>query len=220
MTKPPRPSPGPSPESHAISADYRLDLGDEEITERHREVLEAAAALFAEKGYAATSVRDIGEKVGLLGGSLYYYIRSKEELFVRIHEIALRMGARRLTAAIAGASDPWERLTLACVTMLEIQLDPQSLTMPMMNEMRVLPAEVRARLVPQRDAIEAIYARLIADLPLADDIDRDVYRLLLLTLLNNVSGWYRAGRLSPDDIGRQIARLFRHERPADGPPGA
>ena len=37
-----------------------------ELSERHCEILEAAAGLFAERGYAATSVRDIGEKVGLL----------------------------------------------------------------------------------------------------------------------------------------------------------
>lgn len=184
-------------------------LFQDEISERHRAILEAAAVLFAERGYAATSVRDIGEKVGLLGGSLYHYIRSKEALFVRIHDLALQTGERRIREAIGKVGDPWERLVAACVTMLEIQLDPHSLTMPLMNDLRSVPPEVRERLIERRDTIEQIYAELIAELPLAPEVDRALYRLLLLTLLNNISGWYREGRLTPEDIGRQIARLFR-----------
>ena len=68
-------------------------LAGSDLSERHRDILEAAATLFAERGYAATSVRDIGEKVGLLGGSLYHYIKSKEALFVRIHDMALQVAA-------------------------------------------------------------------------------------------------------------------------------
>lgn len=95
-------------------------LANSDLSERHRDILEAAASLFAERGYAATSVRDIGEKVGLLGGSLYHYIKSKEALFVRIHDIALQVAEDRIRAAVADTTDPWKRLEAACITMLEI----------------------------------------------------------------------------------------------------
>jgi AcrR family transcriptional regulator len=180
------------------------------LSDRHCEILEAAASLFAERGYAATSVRDIGERVGLLGGSLYHYIKSKEALFVRVHEIALQVAEDRIRVAIAGLSDPWERLETACVTLIEIQLDENSITMPLMSDFAVTPPEVRERLVAKRDAFENLFRDLVADLPLDPALDRSVYRLLLLTLLNNVSGWYRKGRLTPQDIGRQIVRIFRH----------
>jgi AcrR family transcriptional regulator len=182
-----------------------------ELTDRHRDIMEAAAALFAERGYAATSVRDIGERVGLLGGSLYHYIKSKEALFVRIHDIALQVAEDRIQAAVSSRSDPWERLEAACVTMLEIQLDPNSLTMPLMNDFASAPPEIRERLVSKRDAFEKMFRSLISDLPLDPALDRGIYRLLLLTLLNNVSSWYRPGGLTPEDIGRQIVRIFRHE---------
>jgi AcrR family transcriptional regulator len=51
---------------------------------RDREVLEAAAAVFARKGYAAATVQDVAEELGILKGSLYYYIRTKEDLLFRI----------------------------------------------------------------------------------------------------------------------------------------
>ncbi len=186
-------------------------LANSDLSERHRDILEAAASLFAERGYAATSVRDIGEKVGLLGGSLYHYIKSKEALFVRIHDIALQVAEDRIRAAVAGITDPWKRLEAACIIMLEIQLDPHSLTMPLMNDFASAPPEIRARLVAKRDAFERIFRELIADLPLDPSLNRGVYRLLLLTLLNNVSSWYRQGQMSPEDIGLQIVKIFHHD---------
>lgn len=184
-------------------------LQQENVNDRHKEVLEAAATLFAERGYAATSVRDIGEQVGLLGGSLYHYIKSKEALFVRIHDIALQMAQDRIAFAIAQFADPWDRLEAACISMLEIQLDPASLTMPLMNDFASVPREVRERLIAKRDAFEQIFRDLVDALPLPPAVDLGVYRLLLLTLLNNVSGWYSEGRLVPQEIARQIVLIFR-----------
>lgn len=199
------------PARPVLTGKLARDLFKDEVNERHRNVLEAAAVLFAERGYAATSVRDIGDRVGLLGGSLYYYIKSKEALFVRIHDMALQVAEDRIRAAVAEVDDPWERLLAASATMLEIQLDPNSLTMPLMNDFQSVPPEVRERLVAKRDDFERIFIELVDELPLAANLDRGVYRLLLLTLLNNVSSWYRQGRLTPKDIAIQIVEIFRHE---------
>ncbi|MDQ0503966.1 TetR/AcrR family transcriptional regulator [Xanthobacter agilis] len=197
--------------SDAAPAGVAGDLFAGEISERYRAILEAAASLFAERGYAATSVRDIGERVGLLGGSLYHYIKSKELLFIKIHDTALQVSEDRIRAAIERERDPWARLEAACVTMLGIQLDPRSITMPLMNDFLAVPRHVQESLIAKRDAFEQIFVVLVDDLPLAEGIDRGVYRLLLLTLLNNVGLWYRPGRLSPEEIGGQIVRIFRHE---------
>lgn len=182
-----------------------------EASERYQEILEAAAALFAERGYAATSVRDIGERVGLLGGSLYHYIKSKEALFVKIHDTALEVAEEQIREAVTPLSDPWEKLEAACVRMLEIQLDPHSITMPLMNDFQSTPPDIRERLVARRDIFERTFRDLVDELPLDPAIDRGIYRLLLLTLLNNISDWYRQGRLTPADIGRQILLVFRHQ---------
>ncbi|HZD25745.1 MAG TPA: helix-turn-helix domain-containing protein, partial [Alphaproteobacteria bacterium] len=45
---------------------------------RHREIMDAAAAVFSEKGFHGASTRDIAERVGLRQGSLYYHFPSKE----------------------------------------------------------------------------------------------------------------------------------------------
>lgn len=51
-----------------------------EWTDRHALILTEAGALFAEKGIAGTSVRDIAEAVGVLSGSLYHYFGSKDAI--------------------------------------------------------------------------------------------------------------------------------------------
>ena len=61
-------SPSPDREISAVSPD------------RRQQIIEVAADLFASQGYRATSMRQIGSKVGILGGSLYHHFASKEDL--------------------------------------------------------------------------------------------------------------------------------------------
>ena len=91
---------------------------------RKAQIFEIAARIFARKGYRGTSMRDIGEQAGVLGGSLYHHIKSKDALFVELHNAALDEAAERIGAAVSGFDDPWARLAAACETLLEIQLDP------------------------------------------------------------------------------------------------
>jgi hypothetical protein len=83
-----------------------------------------------------------------------------------------------------------------------------------MNDFRSAPPEVRGQLVAKRDQFERLFVELVDALPLAPDIDRRIYRLSLLTLLNNVGAWYRPGGLTPAEIGRQITQIFRHDKAA------
>lgn len=177
---------------------------------RKRQILDIAARLFARNGYRGTSIRDIGEQAGVLGGSLYHHIRSKDALFVELHNSALDAAATRIANALEAETDPWTRLETACATLLEVQLDPDSLTLPLMNDFREVPPDVRRDLVARRDEFELQFLTLIDALPLPADIDRSIYRNLLLSLLNGVGDWYRPGRLTPKEIAHQITLIFRH----------
>src|SRR5947207_409360 len=80
MTASPRPSPD-DPEGATISIQAAPSRPPRR---RQQEILEAAARVFHEKGYESTSIQDIADEVGILKGSLYYYIRSKEDLLYEI----------------------------------------------------------------------------------------------------------------------------------------
>ncbi|MCI4592449.1 TetR/AcrR family transcriptional regulator [Sphingobium sp. BYY-5] len=177
---------------------------------RRRQILEIAARLFARKGYRGTSMRDIGEAAGVLGGSLYHHIKSKDALFVELHHAALDEAEQRIAVAVGAQADPWARLEAACSTLLDIQLDPASLTMPMMNDFREVPDIVRGALMERRDRFEALFRDLVSALPLPSTIDRSIYRNLLLSQLNSAADWVRPGRLTPREIAAQIMHVFRH----------
>lgn len=70
--------------------------------ERRGEILNAASALFSQKGFDDTSVNDILESVGIAKGTFYYHFKSKEELLDALIE---RHGARLLAAARSVAQD-------------------------------------------------------------------------------------------------------------------
>ena len=57
---------------------------------RYREVLDAAATVFAEKGYAGASTRDIAERLNIRQASLYYYFPSKEAALAAICELGVK----------------------------------------------------------------------------------------------------------------------------------
>lgn len=75
-------------------------------TARRREILSIATELFAEKGIVATSVRDIGDRAGILSGSLYNHVSSKEELIAEILVPVVRSQVEAFDAIAAETGDP------------------------------------------------------------------------------------------------------------------
>jgi TetR/AcrR family transcriptional regulator, cholesterol catabolism regulator len=71
-------------QSGKSSADAKLNGGGTKTRRRDREVLKAATKVFYRRGYADATVQDVADSLGMLKGSLYYYIKSKEELLSRL----------------------------------------------------------------------------------------------------------------------------------------
>lgn len=176
---------------------------------RRVEILEAAAKLFSKGGYDSVGMRDIADGAGILPGSLYYHFKSKQAIYIAVHQAALARSAQRITVAIEKVTAPWARLQAAITAQLEGQLDPGSVTWPMINDKSAMSGEMRKILVEDRDAFEMQYKKLIADLPLPARLDRSVLRLNLLATLNSVRIWYQPGRLTPRQIAAQIIEIIR-----------
>src|ERR687895_661943 len=80
---------------------------------RKERILEEAARLFGRRGYHATSMRDIGEATGLLAGSLYAHIASKEDLLYEVVVQAAHQFLGRVEAIRAEEPPAEERLRAA-----------------------------------------------------------------------------------------------------------
>lgn len=81
------------------------------VPKREREVLDAAVGVFYKKGYSEASMQDIADELGMLRGSLYHYIKSKEELLIwLIDEVHSDVNEILRDAAAATELPPLERL--------------------------------------------------------------------------------------------------------------
>src|ERR1700760_3367686 len=84
--------------------------GDRQRRNRSQDVIEAAVRVFHKKGYASSSIQDVADEVGVLKGSLYHYIDSKEDLLARIFEDSAGHFEAMLAEAAALDAPPVERL--------------------------------------------------------------------------------------------------------------
>ena len=80
---------------------------------RLEEVLQSAANIFFAKGFHATSIEDVARDVGMLKGSLYYYIKSKDDLLFRLLLAGIEDGDAFIARQIVPAGDPVEQLQRA-----------------------------------------------------------------------------------------------------------
>jgi len=176
---------------------------------REDEILAAAARMFREKGYHGTSVRDIAESVGLLKGSLYHYIRSKEELLARLFDGALE-GTMGELEAIAGrdasATDRLHDMVAAYVHAVTANLDAVGLYL---REWRSLPAPDLRRLRAKRRAMRGLFEDVVAQGVRTREFaagDEKIATLAILGMCNWIFEWYRPrGRLRPEELASQLA---------------
>ena len=172
-------------------------------------VLDAAARLFAGKGYSATSMREIAEACDMLPGSLYYHFAAKEDLLAAVYEAGVRALIDAVRAAIARQRAPWARLQAACAAHLETVLRRSDYAQVLV---RVLPSDVpgaAARLKALRAEYERQFRELVGALPLPADSDRRVMRLMLLGALNWSCFWFDArGRETPRSLARKFVKLL------------
>jgi AcrR family transcriptional regulator len=180
---------------------------------RRDDILLAAAALFASKGYAATSIRDIAESVGLLSGSLYYHFSSKEEILLEAHTKGVTQVMAAVEAAIDNCIDPWQAITLACEAHLAVLLGPSPFSQVITPQFPgSFEGELRDTLLHQRNEYEALLRSLVDNLALPEEVDRRLFRLALLGALNWTPTWYRvSGPSSPEKIARDIIAMFRRQ---------
>jgi AcrR family transcriptional regulator len=170
---------------------------------RRDEILEAAARLFSERGYHATSMRDLGEATGMLAGSLYAHIDGKEDLLFGI----VQRAAEAFLGGVEGVRDSdapaEEKLRLAMRAHVEVVAGDPAAARVFHHEWRALQGRRRTEVRRLRRRYEAVWDGIVRDLPGATD--RRSARLLVLSAANWTYTWYRPdGPMSP----RQVADRF------------
>jgi AcrR family transcriptional regulator len=178
---------------------------------RRDDLLRAAARLFVEKGFDATTTRDIAEAVGMRSGSPFYHFRSKQELLKAAMIEGLKTGSRRLQAAIERIADPEQRLRVMIRTHLGNLLEGDCHAPMLLYESRSLDAAGRAEIATVTDRYQAVWQATLDELASRGRLRSSArpLRLFLFGMLNWSSQWYRLdGALSLDELAEAAAELL------------
>jgi AcrR family transcriptional regulator len=169
--------------------------GGRETGTRFGLVVDAAAELFSRQGYAATSIQDIADAVGLLGGSLYHYIDTKEDLLY-----AVILEAHQHTAALGHEAvnldgDANTKLRLIVRRHLEGAGANLAKLRVFYNESGSLSPRRLQEIVADRDSYEHSLRRVIKtgqdEGDFAPHLDPVLTSIAILAVLNSVQQWYR-----------------------------
>lgn len=180
---------------------------------RFEEIVDAAANLIARKGFAETSVAEICEHVGLGKGGLYYYIDSKDDLFLAIQERSMAPLLEHSRRILAYDACPLTRLRLLSEFFLQVQFDRLDHAWVVLHDHRILRDDEQSRAFRQRraeyeDIIDAVLKEGIADGSM-QIADLSIARLAFLGMHNYTYQWLNPnGRLDARGISCEYCRIF------------
>lgn len=197
---------------------------------RRDEILDIAVAAFRRRGFAGTSMQDIGRALERTKGSLYYYFPDKEEILFHCHDRALDRIFQMARGVRASTRKPAERLRGLIeghVALMVHEFHGTALAL----ELSALGGRRLASVVRRRDEYEQILRAVIRDGVRAGifrPVDPKLAAFAILGSINWIARWYRPrGGAGADAIGRSFAdlhlrALLRHPpsgnagRPPDG----
>lgn len=180
---------------------------------RREQIHDVASRLFSERGYHATSMRELAGALGMQGGSLYAHISGKEDLLIEIVNGASRQFDEALFS-LRGVDLPADqKLRKAMRRHIRVVADNMDSATVFFHEWKHLSPEAYTRVTGWRDSIDHFYRELVTQGieqgTFRADLDVRMTSNLILSAVNWTYTWYRTGGpLTPDDIADQFADML------------
>lgn len=185
--------------------------------ERRKEIFQTAAQVFEERGYQATTIADIAEKLGTDRASLYYYVGSKQELFQQVVREAASSNVLAIEALAASKRAAGEKLRLAFTTLMEsyssaypyIHVFLQEKFPTLSNEEDDWAQESKGWSDRYYKAMRKIIKQGVADGEFSVTLPVGLVTMAVIGTINWAHRWYRpGGKLPPEQIGDGFAEIL------------
>jgi AcrR family transcriptional regulator len=178
---------------------------------RAPEIIDAAARVFAERGFHGATTQDIADVLGIRQASLYYYFSSKEAAL----EVVCLKGVEGFfdaaKAIAAGPGNAAERLSLLIESHLSPLVDRGNYVRVFLNERQHLPSESRRRIGRWSRGLERIFEQVIREGiesgEFRGDLDVRLTTLAILGMCNATPGWYGKQNRTTAEIAADFSRL-------------
>jgi len=185
-----------------------------------QEILRAAARLFQQQGYDATSMNDVAAALKLSKGGLYHHFQSKDEILFHIMSHAMDITEERVINVARRVEDPEERLRTLIRLHIGVVLSEEDREITvMLHENHPLPPALRRKINARKKDYVHFVENVIAD------AQREVQRqpntqspvtpraaaFALVGMINWIYQWYKpGGLLTGEAILRQFTEIFFH----------
>jgi AcrR family transcriptional regulator len=187
--------------------------------EPRQEILRAAARLFQQRGYDATSMNDVAAALKLSKGGLYHHFESKDEILFHIMSHAMQITEERVinvvrrvdSARLDGAE---ERLRMLIRLHIEVVLSPEDREITvMLHENHPLPPALRRKINGRKKDYVHFVEHLVADVQRKRNSPSSVTpraaAFALLGMINWIYQWYKPdGPLTGDALVKQYTDIF------------
>jgi AcrR family transcriptional regulator len=176
---------------------------------RKEQIIVTAAQLFKQKGYEASSMRDIALVLNMEAASLYHHIKSKEEIL----ELICFTMAQKFLAAIAEVNDIYfnaeEKLRKAILHHVEIITEDINKSAVFLREWRSLPENSLKDFMFLRNHYESEFTHIIENgmqEDIFENVDKKFAVLSILSSVNWINEWYQAdGKMNAAEIAKKIS---------------
>jgi TetR/AcrR family transcriptional regulator, cholesterol catabolism regulator len=176
-------------------------------------LLAEGAALFRERGFYATTTREISARLGINKASLYYHVTSKEALLHDICIESLRRTKLALADALAAQEDQSQWIPTLIHAHVRSMLTDLEMHATMLFEMRCLTGDYYADVKASRDEYEAMVLKTVTGAQevgaLRTDLTAKQLAMGVLNLMNwTLSWWSPEGGLTPDQLADLLADMY------------
>jgi len=180
-----------------------------------RLIREKAAEFFFEKGYDATTLREVAAAAGLKVGSLYNHIASKEDLLLQVMGGIIDDLVELQQQAMSREGDAVEKLRAVVDCHIRFHAERAREVFIGNTALRSLPEEARQEIIDKRNAYERIIQSLIEEAGaagLASVIDSRLHTFSIVAQGTHVASWYYpGGRMTLDEIVATYTKIALRE---------
>jgi AcrR family transcriptional regulator len=175
-------------------------------------ILQRAATMFRERGFAASSMRDLAETVGIEAASLYNHIRSKNEILESICFDVANIFNEKIQEIESGRQSNINKIESLLRFHIEQMVDNYENVIVSDREWRHLDEPYRANFQNQRRTYRKRFAAIIEDGIVKGEIrriDAATAVLIMLHAINGIESWHRSKvKMNADELANNMIRIL------------
>ncbi len=190
----------------------------ENYEERRQSLLDAAAAMFAERGFDGASMSQIARQCGVSKALLYHYYQSKEELLYSMLSSHCYLLLRTAEEALAGteekvsqgSSSARERLHALIRALMRLYMESRDKHVVLLNSLHCLPDKQQVEIKQLERNLVGLIKDLLSELkPGIDESLRSSLAMYLMGAINWTYTWFRPdGPVSQEEYARMATGVF------------